>query len=103
MLHTKEPHYLLLKEAFFCSDFDEWLGIYHDDEMLRTAYEQAATLLAEKTEKYPPGYYQIAIYEFSPTNGNQQITFDFEWHFGLHGQEFRPVKPEELECFKKQC
>lgn len=102
MSHTKEPHYLLLKESSYCycRDFDEWLGIYHDDETLRTAYEKAATLLAEKTEFYSPGYYQIAIYEFSQTNGNQQITFDFKF---LQGQEFRPVKPEELECFKKQC
>ena len=92
----KGAHYLLLIEGFECRDCDEWLGIFHDDETLRTAYEEAAKQMAGRPDWYSP-HYQVAIYEFLPTEGKTQIICDF----GLHGQKFGPVRPEELECFKE--
>ena len=91
----KETHYLLLLEGYGCRDCDEWLGIYHDDGALKTAYEEAV-------EYNPsPSPLEVAIYEFIPVEGKPQITTSFKGHI-LHGQRFRPVKPEDLDCFQKE-
>ena len=91
----EHTHYLLLLEAYGCRDCDEWLGIYHDDETLKAAYEEASALLQQNPGLYPPAC-QVAIYAFSPTAGGPQITCDMI----LRGQKLRKVTPEELVCFK---
>ena len=80
-------------EGYECRDCDEWLGIYHDDGALKTAYEEAVAYTT------PP--LEVAIYEFVPVKGKPQITTSFKGQI-LHGQEFRPVKLEELDCFQKE-
>ncbi|MCM1087795.1 MAG: hypothetical protein NC419_06535 [Muribaculaceae bacterium] len=75
-------HYLLLFAVPFCHDGDEWLGIYHDNEMLKKAYEKASAELAEKkTHDKNYASHNVEIWQFRPN------------------QEIRQVKPEELHKF----
>lgn len=91
----KHTHYLLLIEACACHDGDEWLGIYHDDETLKAAYEEASAYIAQHPDEYSSSF-QVAIYEFPPVEEGPQITFGL-WIFG---QKFRKKAPEDLACFK---
>lgn len=90
----KERYYLLLVEGFEkCRDCDEWLGIFHDDDTLKAAYEDAVALPAEHYDEN----YRVAIYEFIAPEGKTQIT----WDWAMQGQRLRRIDPEELECFPK--
>lgn len=92
MEHT---HYLLLIEAYECRDCDEWLGIYHGDETLKAAYEEALALLPQEFAGYPSAF-QVAIYEFPPVEEGPQITYDG----CIFGQRVRKRAPEDLACFR---
>lgn len=96
MTGMKHTHYLLLIEAYACHDCDEWLGIYHDDETLKEAYEEASALMAQDTDEYSEAY-QVAIYEFLPVEEGPQITYTY---YIKSGQRIRKRTPEDLACFK---
>lgn len=84
--------YLLLLEYPEYHDCDEWRGIYFDDEELKRAYE---ALVAELVP-HDCGL-RVAIWEFQP----RQEWKEHPWDLPEGRQRIRPVKPEELHCFKR--
>ncbi len=93
--------YLLLLEHPRCHDADEWAGIYFDDENLKKAYDELAEeleKLRETDRSYRP--IDVAIWEFRPMQEWKEKPVD-DTGYIRPKQKIRPVKPEELQCFKE--
>lgn len=94
--------YLLLLEASSCHDMDEWRGIYFDDENLKKAYDDL-TAEWEERKKEDRSYrsLHVAIWEFCPDQEIEDMA-DSSNPTDNRRQRIRPVKPENLQCFKKK-
>lgn len=102
-----DSHYLLAFASKSCHDNEEWLGIYHDDEILKAAYEKAENLLEEK-RKMDASYrsMSVEIWEFEPLY-DYEIKEELEKREGVGKPSFleqkvMPVKKEELRCFREK-
>lgn len=96
------PRYLLLIQAPSCHDMDEWMGIYSDDEDLKRAYDEVLAELegiSKNDRHYKP--LNLAIWEFCPRERYAENSFSSQGFIGAK-QHIKPIKPEELNCFKER-
>lgn len=102
MMMGDVPRYLLLLEAPSCRDMDEWMGIYFDDESLRKAYDELVAELEGKRD-IDKNYrsLSVAIWEFRPRQKHEDNLPNRQEYINAK-QDIRPVKIEELHCFKER-
>lgn len=97
MQAASSRRYLLLLEWPGIHDEDEWRGFYFDNKNLKKAYDELVSEWEAEKVKYPRDRTQIAIWEFCPER-------EWEQPDGRRasGQKIRPVRIEDLRCFKNK-